>query len=72
MTLSAVLGHALETLGIRSCLRPKNDLEVVGKKIAGLSAASDRGKSLLFHTSLLVDFDIRLMTDIMKPPLIKE
>lgn len=69
------LGHALikalERLGIRSHFQPKNDLEVAGKKIAGLSAASETGKGLLFHTSLLVDFDIQLMTDIMNTPLIK-
>jgi len=29
------------------------------------------GKSLLFHTSLLVDFDVDLMLDIMNTPLIK-
>jgi hypothetical protein len=44
---------------------------VSGKKIAGLSAAYETGKSLLFHTSLLVDFDVPLMTDIMNTPLIK-
>ena len=70
-SLSLVLIKALENLGIRAYFRPKNDLEVGGKKIAGLSAASEVGKSLLFHTSFLVDFDIDLMTDIMKTPLIK-
>ena len=42
-----------------------------GKKIAGLSAALETGKSLLFHTSLLVDFNLSLMTGIMNTPLIK-
>ena len=70
-SLSLVLLRALEKLGIQAYFQPKNDLEVGGKKIAGLSAASEEGKSLLFHTSLLVDFDIALMTDIMNTPLIK-
>ncbi|MBW1802120.1 MAG: hypothetical protein JRJ85_15480, partial [Deltaproteobacteria bacterium] len=70
-SLSAVLGMALKKLGIASYFQPKNDLEVGGKKIAGLSAACEAGKSLLFHTSLLVDFDIPLMLDIMHTPLIK-
>ena len=52
-------------------LSPKNDLEVNGRKIAGLSAANEAGKSILFHTSLLVNFDMALMTDIMNTPLIK-
>ena len=70
-SLSAVLVRALEKMGIPAYFQPKNDLEVRGKKIAGLSAASDGDKSLLFHTSLLVDFDIPLMLDIMNTPLIK-
>ena len=70
-SLSIVLIKALAKMGIEACFQPKNDLEVGGKKIAGLSAASEEGKSLLFHTSLLVDFDIALMTEIMNTPLIK-
>ena len=70
-SLGHVLIKAIERLGVRSYFQPKNDLEVAGKKIAGLSAASETGNSLLFHTSLLVDFDIPLMTDIMNTPLIK-
>ncbi len=70
-SMSRILIRALESLGIMACFRPKNDLEVGGRKIAGLSAASDAGKTLLFHTSLLVDFDMDLMTDIMNTPLIK-
>jgi lipoate-protein ligase A len=70
-SLGQVLIKALERLSIQSHFQPKNDLEVGGKKIAGLSAASESGKSLLFHTSLLVNFDIQLMADIMKTPLIK-
>jgi lipoate-protein ligase A len=70
-SLSLVLIEALKKVGIQACFQPKNDLDVGGKKIAGLSAASEVGKSLLFHTSLLVDFDISLMTDIMNTPLIK-
>jgi len=70
-SLSLVLITALEKIGIQACFQPKNDLEVAGRKIAGLSAASGVGKSLLFHTSLLVEFDIDLMTDIMNTPLVK-
>jgi lipoate-protein ligase A len=69
--LAHVLCKALEEFCIQSYFQPKNDLEVAGKKIAGLSAAYETGRSLLFHTSLLVDFDVPLMTDIMNTPLIK-
>jgi lipoate-protein ligase A len=70
-SLGRVLIKALERLGIHSYFQPKNDLEVHGKKIAGLSAALETAKGLLFHTSLLVDFDIPLMTHIMNTPLVK-
>ncbi|HDZ23686.1 MAG TPA: hypothetical protein ENH70_04015, partial [Desulfobacteraceae bacterium] len=70
-TMSRVLAGALKRFGINAQFQPKNDLEVDGRKIAGLSAASETGNSLLFHTSLLVDFDIPLMMDIMNTPLIK-
>ena len=70
-TLGRVLAKALDLLGIQVRFQPKNDLEVEGRKIAGLSAALETDRSLLFHTSLLVDFDIPLMIDIMNTPLIK-
>jgi lipoate---protein ligase len=70
-SLSQVLIRALDRFSIRAVFRPKNDLEVNGRKIAGLSAANEAGKSILFHTSLLVNFDVPLMADIMNTPLIK-
>ncbi len=70
-SLSKALIIGLKGLGIDAYFRPKNDLEVKGKKIAGLSAAMETGKSLLFHTSLLVDFDMFVLTEIMNTPLIK-
>ena len=70
-SLSIVLIKALSSLGIEAYFQPKNDLEVSGKKIAGLSAAAEENNTLLFHTSLLVDFDVELMTDIMNTPVVK-
>jgi len=70
-SLSRVLIRALNHVGLTAHFQPKNDLEVRGRKIAGLSAASEADTCLLFHTSLLVDFDIPLMTDIMNTPVIK-
>ncbi len=70
-SLSIVLINALKKLGIEAYFQPKNDLEVSGKKIAGLSAAAEENNTLLFHTSLLVNFDVELMTDIMNTPVVK-
>jgi len=63
--------EALQDLGIKAGFRPKNDLEVHGRKIAGLSASLETEKAVLFHASLLVDFDIPLMLDIMHQPPLK-
>lgn len=66
--MSNILMRTLSDYGIKSSFRPKNDLEVSGKKIAGLSASADVQDAILFHTSLLVDFDIELMLEIMNTP----
>ena len=66
--LGGVIINSLQKFGIKACFRPKNDIEVNGKKIAGLSASTEVGNALLFHTSLLIDFDIPLMLDIMNTP----
>ena len=66
--LGGVITNSLRKFGIKACFRPKNDIEVNGKKIAGLSASTEVGDALLFHTSLLIDFDIPLMLDIMNTP----
>jgi len=58
----------LRDLGIKAGFRLKNDLEVGGKKIAGLSATLETEKAILFHALLLVGFDIPLMLDIMNQP----
>ncbi len=70
-SLSAVLLRALRDLGVQAGFRPKNDLEVDGKKIAGLSASLETNNAILFHASLLVDFDIPLMMKIMNQPPLK-
>ena len=51
----------LRSLGVEAVFRPKNDIEVNGRKIAGLGVAFDEADSLLFHCSLLVDLDVPLM-----------
>lgn len=58
----------LRRLGIRASFRPKNDLEVGGKKIAGLAMCLDDQDSFLCHASLLVDFDLSLMLAVLNLP----
>ncbi|MBI2157070.1 MAG: lipoate--protein ligase family protein [Candidatus Rokubacteria bacterium] len=67
----AGLCDALRALGIPAEYRRKNDLEVNGRKIAGLGIYFDRSGGLLFHASLLVDLDIPLMLAVLRTPFEK-
>jgi lipoate-protein ligase A len=61
----------LEGLGIRATSRGKNDLEVGGRKIAGLGVYVDEERALLFHCSLLAELDLSLMLSLLNIPLEK-
>jgi len=67
----AGLCEALHELGIPAEYRRKNDLEVHGRKIAGLGIYFDRAGGLLFHASLLVDLDLPLMLAVLNTPFEK-
>jgi lipoate-protein ligase A len=62
---------ALGGLGIAAEYRRKNDVEVEGRKIAGLGISFDRAGGLLFHASLLVDLDVPLMLAVLRTPFEK-
>ena len=53
--------EGLRELGIAATFRAKNDIEVDGRKLAGLGICLDEDAALLFHTSILVDLDVPLM-----------
>ncbi|MCH7764307.1 MAG: hypothetical protein IIB95_11325 [Candidatus Marinimicrobia bacterium] len=61
----------LNTLGISAEFRRKNDLEVQGKKIAGLGLHRTSSGGLLFHASLLVDLDVPFMLNVLNTPFEK-
>lgn len=58
----------LGALGIDSHFRSKNDLEVEGRKIAGLGLYLDPEGAILFHASVLVDLDVPLMLRVLRIP----
>ena len=58
----------LERLGVEAAFRSKNDLEVGGRKIAGLGLYLDPHGAVLFHSSVLVDLDIGLMLEVLRIP----
>jgi len=71
LLFSSPIVKALEHFGIKAKLRGKNDLEVNGKKIAGLGIHVNQEGAIQFHTSLLVDLDIPVMLKVLNIPLQK-
>jgi lipoate-protein ligase A len=64
------LVRGLSSLGIAARFRGKNDLVVDGRKIAGLGVYRDPSGGLLFHGSLLLDLDVRLMSRVLVTPFV--
>lgn len=62
---AAVLG--LKTLGLEAAFRPRNDIEVQGRKISGTGAAFE-GDVFLFQGTLLVDFNLEHLIKALRIP----
>ncbi|MCW5605650.1 MAG: lipoate--protein ligase family protein [Burkholderiales bacterium] len=56
---------AISALGVDARYRPRNDIEVDGRKISGTGGAFD-GDALLFQGTLLVDFDVEKMLRVLR------
>ncbi|MHB8455787.1 MAG: lipoate--protein ligase family protein [Acidiferrobacterales bacterium] len=59
--------RGISALGVDARFRPRNDIEVGGRKIAGTGGIYD-GDVFLYHGSLLIDFDIERMLRVLKIP----
>lgn len=66
--LAAIFADALSNFGLKAEFMGKNDLTVGGRKIAGLAISRDRDNVTFLHTSLLLDFDIATMLEILNLP----
>ncbi len=69
--LSAGVAAGLAELGITASFRGKNDLQVGGRKIAGLGLYVDDSGGLLFHASVLADLDVAFMLQVLAVPAAK-
>jgi len=58
---------AISALGVDARYRPRNDIEVDGRKISGTGGAFD-GNALLFQGTLLIDFDVEKMLRVLRIP----
>jgi lipoate-protein ligase A len=58
--LCSAAACGIRRLGVDARYRPRNDIEVNGRKVSGTGGAFD-GDSLLFQGTLLLDFDVEKM-----------
>lgn len=61
------VARALMKLGLPAAYRPRNDIEVRGRKISGTGGTELHG-ALLYQGTLLVDFDVETMLKVLKIP----
>lgn len=57
----------IRALGVDAQFRPRNDIEVGGRKISGTGGVFD-GEGLMFQGSLLVQFDVEKMLRVLRIP----
>ncbi len=57
----------IRSLGVDARFRPRNDIEVEGRKISGTGGAWE-GRALMYQGTLLLDFDVEKMLRILRIP----
>jgi lipoate-protein ligase A len=62
--------RAISSLGVEARFRPRNDIEVNGRKVSGTGGAFD-GDALLYQGTLLVEFDVERMVRCLRIPVEK-
>ncbi|MCK5240758.1 MAG: lipoate--protein ligase family protein, partial [Candidatus Thorarchaeota archaeon] len=60
----------LRKLGVDAEFRPRNDIEVNGRKISG-TGGTERGGAFMYQGTLLIDFDVNLMLRTLRIPIEK-
>ncbi len=69
-TLCDPVVTALDLLGVKSSFRPRNDIEINGRKISGTGGTESEG-AFLFQGTMLVDFDVDTMLKSLRIPIEK-
>jgi lipoate-protein ligase A len=65
--LCELAASGMRRLGVEAYFRPRNDIEVHGRKISGTGGAFE-GDSILYQGTLLIDFDIEKMLRVLRIP----
>ncbi len=69
-TLCLPVVSALDAFGLKSEFRPRNDIEINGRKISG-TGGTDFDAAFMFQGTMLVDFDADTMLRALKIPVEK-
>jgi lipoate---protein ligase len=69
-TLCNPISTALSSFGIEAYFRPRNDIEIEGRKISG-TGGTDSKNAFLFQGTMLVDFDVDTMLRALRIPVEK-
>jgi len=64
------IASAMQEMGVNARFRPRNDIEVDGRKISGTGGYFD-GDSFLYQGTVLVDFDVERMMRVLRIPAAK-
>ncbi|MFN2348054.1 MAG: biotin/lipoate A/B protein ligase family protein [Thioalkalivibrio sp.] len=59
--------EGISALGVDARYRPRNDIEVDGRKVSGTGGAFD-GDSIMYQGTLLIDFDVERMLRVLRIP----
>ena len=65
--MGEIAAQGLQHLGLQACFRPRNDIEIHGRKISGTGGTELSG-AILFQGTLLVDFDVNEMLRALRIP----
>ncbi len=68
--ICAAAAAGLKRLGVPAEFRPRNDIEVEGRKVSGTGGVVD-GETLFFQGTLLLDFDPARMIEALRVPVEK-
>ncbi len=69
-TLCEPVVAALARLNLEAEFRPRNDIEIDGRKISG-TGGTESGRAFMFQGTMLVDFDVDTMLRALKIPVEK-
>jgi lipoate-protein ligase A len=65
--ICSAAARGIRALGVDAQYRPRNDIEVDGRKISGTGGAFD-GDALMFQGTLLLQFDVEKMLRVLRIP----